>query len=607
MANTASPNLQAQHAYVASKKVKGFKFGLTVGDAFVRGIRDLGYKSNANALAELDDNSIQAGASRVDVLFGYDRSDKKPAQIAVVDNGHGMEPDMIRLAVMWGGTHREGDRSGMGRYGYGLPCSCVSIGRRFTVYSKIEGGELHSVTIDLDAISNGEYTDADGEIVVPPPVTAALPKFVQKQIEKIYPDGWTSGTVVLIDKLDRLEWTTANGLRENLLRNFGVTYHKLRNEVALYVDSTYVEPIDPLFLTPGFRFYDLDGDSDHAQPFEPVTIAVKNPNSRETVGQMIVRFSYMPPTFASIDKRREATTKNANPRFAVMKEYHGVIFSRMGRLIDVVPRTPWTTFVNNDRYIKVEVEFPAELDEEFGITTSKQQVTVSERVWDILKQHGVPKAIEQLRGKVRELKQVRKEELDAAQHGEKRPSEDAMASAKENMRGPSAETKAKQQARGEERLRRDAEERSKSTGRSPDEERQQMLLELEGKDFLVKIESVPGGNFFRADFLGAVKVLYINRSHRFYQDVYDGPKSSPEVRAALEVLLLAIADSILDAPEETARIYKVELPQWSLKLDLALERLAQNVALSHEGDVEEPAWTDDEPSDEPSGAQAEAA
>src|SRR3954451_20672987 len=111
MSKTASPNLQAQHAYVASKKVKGFKFGLTVGDAFVRGIRDLGYKSNANALAELVDNSIQAGASRADVLFGFERSDKKPAQIAVVDNGHGMERDMIRLAVMWGGTHREGDRS----------------------------------------------------------------------------------------------------------------------------------------------------------------------------------------------------------------------------------------------------------------------------------------------------------------------------------------------------------------------------------------------------------------------------------------------------------------------------------------------------------------
>lgn len=605
---TTSPNLAAQHEYVEELKSRGFKFGLTVGDAFVRGIRDLGYKSNANALSELVDNSVQAGASRVDILFGYEKSSstKKPSEIAIFDNGHGMEPEMIRLAVMWGGTHRENDRSGMGRYGYGLPCSSVSIGKRFTVYSKPEGGSTHSVTIDLEAISNGDYTDETGEIIVPEPAETRVPQWIIDQMGATYPDGF-KGTIVVIDKLDRLEWSTALGLRENLLRSFGVTYHKLMSDVSIYVDGTYVEPIDPLFLTPDYRFYELEGDSDRAKGFDPLMIAVKDPNSRETVGQMVVRFSYLPPSFASIDKRRDASGKNANPRFAVMKEYHGIIFSRMGRLIDVETKTPWTTFINNDRYIKVEVEFPAELDEEFGITTSKQQVTVSDRIWDILKQNGVPKAIQQLREKVRELKQLRKEEIEAPAPGESRPSEDAMANAKENMRGPSAETKGKQKNQGEDRLRKNAEERAKQTGRTPEEEKKKLLLELQGKDFLVELETVPGGNFFRADFLGATKVLYINRSHRFYNDVYDGPKSSPEVRAALEVLLLAIADSILDAPEETARIYKVEVPQWSLKVDLALERLAQNVALGHEGDTEEPAWSAEDEAAQAGGEQAEAA
>ncbi len=35
---------------------------LIVGDAFVRGMRDIGYKSTSYAMAELIDNSIQAGA-----------------------------------------------------------------------------------------------------------------------------------------------------------------------------------------------------------------------------------------------------------------------------------------------------------------------------------------------------------------------------------------------------------------------------------------------------------------------------------------------------------------------------------------------------------------
>src|ERR1700761_9396647 len=114
------PVLAAQRAYVVQSGRRS-RYGLTVPEAFVRGIRDLGYRSNGDAIAELIDNALQAYAARIDVLFGYDgiASAKKPAQLAVFDNGHGMEPAMIRMAVMWGGTHRENDRGGLGRYGYG--------------------------------------------------------------------------------------------------------------------------------------------------------------------------------------------------------------------------------------------------------------------------------------------------------------------------------------------------------------------------------------------------------------------------------------------------------------------------------------------------------
>lgn len=597
-----SPNVRAQNEAVAALKARGFKFGLTVGDAFIRGIRDLGYKNNAYALDELIDNSIQAGAGRVDVLFGFEKtnSDKKPSELAIVDDGHGMSEDMIRLAVLWGGTHREGDRTGMGRYGYGLPSACVSIGKRFTVYSKVAGGDVYAVAVDLDAIGAGEYNDADGEIVIPEPTKAKLPKFVAAAIAKAYPEGWASGTVVVIDKLDRVEWTTVGGLRENLLRNFGVTYHKLRNSVAIYVGDTYCEPIDPLFLTPDFRFFDLEGDDDRAQAFEPLEIEIKDPKTRQPIGNMVVRLAYMPPTFGSIDKRKDAVKKNANERFAIIKEYHGILFSRMGRLIGAEMKSPFTVFQNNDRYIKVEVEFPAVLDEEFGITTSKQQVTVSERIWEILKVAGVPKAIEQLRGKVKELKAKIKEERQAAKEGAKRAAEEAMEAAKKNLRGPSAETQARQEERGRVQLEKSAKDRADQSGRSAADEQAELLLILKDRPFKIEFETIAGGMFFRADMLGATKVLYINRAHRFYEDLYNGPSSTVAVRAALEVLLLAIADSILDAPDETARVYRVEVPNWSTKLDLALEELSEHVGLSDDDEADEPAWSPDE--DEPAEA-----
>lgn len=53
----------AQKKLVDSLNESGWD--LIVGDAFVRGMRDIGYKSTSYALAELIDNSVQAGSGRV--------------------------------------------------------------------------------------------------------------------------------------------------------------------------------------------------------------------------------------------------------------------------------------------------------------------------------------------------------------------------------------------------------------------------------------------------------------------------------------------------------------------------------------------------------------
>ncbi|TCL68445.1 ATP-binding protein [Rhizobium sp. BK251] len=387
------------------------RHGLTLDEAFIRGIRHIGYRSNLHAFAELIDNSIQAYAQRIDLIFGYDETSslKKPNRIAIVDDGHGMPPEMLRLAMMWGGTHRENDRDGLGRYGYGLPCAAVSIGRRFSVISKIEGGVPFQVTLDLDALDMGHYRNSEGHLAMPAPQAADIPDFVEAHLASAYPEGWQSGTVVVIEKLDRLEWATTAGIRTNLIRHLGVIYHKMADLAALHVGDTRIEPVDPLFLSHNAILHDLD--EDRAVALEPIDVRILNPATGQDA-IVTLRYSWLPPTFGAIDKSRDAVGLNANARFPILKEFHGVIFSRNGRLIDVHSRIPWTIFVNNDRYIRVEIEFSAKLDELFGVTTSKQQVTVSPSVWDALRQAGLHKAIEQLRAKVRIAKTAKCTELN---------------------------------------------------------------------------------------------------------------------------------------------------------------------------------------------------
>ncbi len=548
--------LAAQRAYAEARRERS-KYGLMVPEAFVRGIRDLGYRSNGDAIAELIDNALQAFADRVDIVFGYDgTSSKKPVQLAVIDNGHGMEPDMIRMAVMWGGTHRENDRSGLGRYGYGLPCASVSLGRRFVVYSAVGDGELHAVTMDLDALAAGDYTDRTGEIVVPEAVCAQLPEFVASHIAAAHADGWHAGTVILIDKLDRLEWATTQGLRENLCRQFGVTYHKLRGEAAIYVDSEFVEPIDPLFLTSGFHLFDLDADRAH--PLDQIRIEVRDPDTATYLGAMTLRYAWLPPSFGSVDKERDAVGLNANPRFAILKDYHGIVFSRNGRLIDVQTRTPWTSFINNDRYIKVEIEFSATLDEAFGVTTSKQQVTVSSLIWDLLREAGLPKAIEQLRGKVKDAKLERRLAAFSPKAGERLLSERAMG----GIAGFS----------------------------QPHQHQYDFGLRV--SPYRLQFETVPGRPFFRVDRHAGARTLHINTAHRFYEDLYQAPAMTPEFRSALEILLFCYGDVLLEASEGSQNHFVVQVNLWSRRLEQALGMMASHLIASDDEEVGPLEWPD---------------
>lgn len=586
MVNKSTSVIDRQTAYVSKLAKSNFKYGLTVGTAFVRGIRDIGYKHTGTALDELIDNAEESGASNVHVVLHDEGSGRKGnvTQIAVIDDGTGMIPGMARVAMLWGGTDRENSRTGFGRFGYGLPSSCVSQGRRFEVYTAPEGGQMHRCVLDLDDIEAGKYTTDDGEIVVPEAKQATLPRFVQDYMREHFANGkLIHGTVVVVSKLDKVTWASMNGLQNNLLEHFGVVYHKLRSQFELVVNGRRVEPIDPLFLTPGYRWYDLDRE--RAKAIDPMTIDVKDRETRAIIGQIKVRFSYMSPRFASIDKTKDAVGKNANDRFAILKDYNGFIVARMGRIIEVVRHSPLTTFVNNDRYIKIEIDFDASLDEEFNVPTSKQRVDISDRVWEILKEHGLEKALEQLRKKFKEEKASIGTAQDTGKT-EKRASELAMEEAAKLgtvVPLPTAEKRAEEAQR---RLEQEADTRARETGRSREEAQREIEAELGGKLYKVAQRSIPGGTFFDVEQLGGTKVLWLNTATRFFQEVYAGPRSSPEVRAALEVLLFSIGDRKLDGRDELQAVYAHEIPEWSKKLEFALTYLGQHPMASHEEEAE---------------------
>ena len=570
----ASPDLEAQRRYAKRMVAEGYDFGLTHGEAFVRGIRDLGYKSTATAIDELVDNSEQAGAQQVHVFF--DDLARDPTWLAIADDGHGMVPEMIRLAVIWGGTHRENDRKGFGRYGWGLPSASVSIGRRFTVFSWTSGlDSCQAVTVDLDDIAEGRYNQ-NGRIMIPPARPAQLPEDLRLYLADLNfsPE---HGTVVLIETIDRLTWRNPATLKANLLEHFGVIYRNYLRNIRITVQGTRVEVVDPLFLTPGARYY--DADEERAEELESIRIDVRDKESKEPKGTITIRFSYMPFTFLRADKTKAGGTRNKNKRQDVRIDNNGLIVLRNGRQIDVITRkNSYINFLTDDRTIGVEVNFPPALDEEFSITTSKQQVVLTDRMWNILQEHDVFKAIRSMRKRYDTDKaawQARFNQREEA--GEGRASEQAMAEASKFKTRPPGGDAEERRRKAAERLRLVAEKRAAETGKSVEEAVRELEAEAQGRPYVVKEEEMPGAPFYRMDQIGGMKVLYLNRAHNFYKDMYaeiaaqasDNP-SALRLRSALEVLLFVLGDCELDANDERQVFYANERYEWSRRLETTL-------------------------------------
>ena len=563
---TMNDTVEKQNQYASHLE----HFDIIAGEAFVHGMRDIGYKDNASAINELIDNSIEAGAENVLVHFGYGvKSNAKPEMLAVIDDGHGMSQEMIRAAALWGGGHRTESRELFGRYGFGLPSSCVSIGRRFEVYSKLDGGDWHMTYVDLDEIKEGSFHKEEGRLAIPPAEDADLPAWVNKGILQHFPKGLTHGTVIVIETLDRINKATTSAYEPLLMEKFGVTYRNFLREVNIFVNSKRVEPVDPLFLDESARFH--DENSIHAEGLDPVQIEVKDKENGKFLGTVKVRYSYMPPGFQNVDSRIGKTAVQ-NKRFGVMKDNNGILVLRAGRQIDVVnTKCPWITFDVYARNWKVELDFSPTLDEEFSITTSKQQVVLSERMWAQLEQHGVKRAISALRSRYGEDLAKAKADQENEEH-QSRTSELAMADAAKFKTRKSQESPEQKAAR-EERLHREIEDRVKKTGKSREVVTHEITSEVDSSPYKLLLERSPEGPFYRVEGHGSQVRVYLNEAHPFFNDVYQGPDSTPRLRAALECLLFVMGECEMDANEERKEFYMGERGEWSRRFSSVLKVL----------------------------------
>ena len=189
----------------------------------VKAMQDSGYKNAAYAIAELIDNSVQAGATLVELLclereeHVTQRTRSRLVKLAVLDNGDGMSAQELRRALQFGNGGHLADRKGIGRFGMGLPNSSMSQGTRVEVWTWQDTPKNASYSyLDLEEISSGQMKE------VPEPRPKAIPDDWM-----IVGEGFSnSGTLVVWSRPDRCTWRTASAIVRNSEELVGRIYRR---------------------------------------------------------------------------------------------------------------------------------------------------------------------------------------------------------------------------------------------------------------------------------------------------------------------------------------------------------------------------------------------
>ena len=377
----------------------------------LRALKSGPYKNTAYALAELLDNSADARAKAIGVALVVDDDRRQPHTIAVLDDGTGMDTEVLKHCVQYGYASMPDETAApgqkrLGKFGVGLVAASFSQCSDLQVMSW-QKGEAAANTVPSTRLSLSDDNRDMKANVLPEPTPTPLPEWASSAFTgmPLPISAMPHGTLVVWRDVTP-DWKRAATLQDNLSNLCGrihrefIQYRRLTIVVNVYnltsgeVESpTTARPVDPTFLsnwnteelahhgfTHGTTLFQAytghpgDAGRDAAGDYEHQRINVPHGSSdKEATGFYILTCSYRSDR---VTKDRALADQWAQPGDApygkLAKRLQGVSIMREGRELSLDPA--WLRVSQTvDRWISVSIDFASSLDDVFGVSSDKQQ------------------------------------------------------------------------------------------------------------------------------------------------------------------------------------------------------------------------------------------
>jgi len=324
-----------------------------------------------SAYGEAIDNSIQENATKISVLFDSERGRNNYEhinEVAFVDNGDGMSPEVIHRCLQLGYSSRFNDRSGIGRFGVGMTLGGIHECQRIEVYSKEKGGDNWLWTfIDLSKIDSCR-PDPDPDIDIPEPVVKEPPINYLEKIDRPH------GTIVIWKKYDR-QSASASKLIEETRIWIGRTYRfYIWDGIEIFINSEKIFAIDPLYNETKLTKFPEDSPS---EIYEPIIINWPAPLDVDHLDQdeseIQIRISFLPEELRP--NRGAGNKKETIERYIDRNQGISIVRKNREVFYGPIPFWPGKTgewFNEIDRWWGCEIHFEPILDRAFTVKNIKR-------------------------------------------------------------------------------------------------------------------------------------------------------------------------------------------------------------------------------------------
>ncbi|MBP5674719.1 ATP-binding protein [Candidatus Saccharibacteria bacterium] len=307
--------------------------------------RSMGYE-NKDAVADLIDNSIDAQAKNVWVTVNDDLN-----SIFIADDGSGMDENTLVKALTIGGKKDHDTESELGKYGFGLIAGSLSMGKKITIITK-NNGKYRTAVFDYDKVCEEDVFHADFY-----DSTATQINSFDYRTEHA-----ESGTVLIIDDCDKIQYKNADKFRDALKDSIEIVFRKyLSLGFNIFINGDAIKPADPLFLEHSGTERLVDED-----------VEISLPDGKKGLIHVL-----------AVEIEDQGERLNRQLGLGIPKQ--GFYVLRNNREIASALEFP-TIFKKHNDYnrFKIELSFSSDLDDCMGINLKKHDVAPSEEVLNVL-------------------------------------------------------------------------------------------------------------------------------------------------------------------------------------------------------------------------------